>query len=318
MTRKKESGAPRGPSFICPGLEKTGTSWLYLNLQQHPEVYLPLYKEIRYFWERFNLPDENILKRFTRSHWHYRTFQGYLIYRFKHYGKNLHRINARYLSELRWDCNFLFRPHNDKWYLSLFDAAGGRVSGDISPNYYTLPASAVADVHRLLPRTKIIILLRNPIDRVWSKAKMNLCLFRNRALDEVPAEAFYRRFDEIYRAGPSYVNIIDRWAGCWPADRVHVNFYDKLAEDPAGFAADICSFLGIDVNRFPDGVRARFERRVGEGVRIDLPPEYAVYLAERYSDCVEELCARYDGYPRRWLDACRRILRSGTPDVAAT
>ena len=35
--------------FIAIGPPKTGTTWLYKNLVNHPEVSLPRDKEIRYF-----------------------------------------------------------------------------------------------------------------------------------------------------------------------------------------------------------------------------------------------------------------------------
>jgi len=68
----------KGPKFICIGPEQTGTNWLYTNLNEHPQINLPTVKEIRYFWEKAFLPDENVIKRFTGSHWHYRNTRRHL------------------------------------------------------------------------------------------------------------------------------------------------------------------------------------------------------------------------------------------------
>lgn len=37
------------PNFLVIGAEKSGTTWLYNKLRQHPEVYLPLTKECHFF-----------------------------------------------------------------------------------------------------------------------------------------------------------------------------------------------------------------------------------------------------------------------------
>ena len=37
------------PHFLCIGAQKAGTTWLYDNLKDHPEVWLAPVKEIFYF-----------------------------------------------------------------------------------------------------------------------------------------------------------------------------------------------------------------------------------------------------------------------------
>lgn len=44
------------PDFMCVGFRKAGTTWLYENLHYHPDIYLPLYKNVRYFSKYFDRP----------------------------------------------------------------------------------------------------------------------------------------------------------------------------------------------------------------------------------------------------------------------
>lgn len=37
------------PNFLCIGAQRAGTTWLYHNLKQHPEIFLPDVKELRFF-----------------------------------------------------------------------------------------------------------------------------------------------------------------------------------------------------------------------------------------------------------------------------
>jgi hypothetical protein len=44
-----EKGKRSLPAFICIGAQRTGTTWLYQCLKEHPEVYMPEKKELHFF-----------------------------------------------------------------------------------------------------------------------------------------------------------------------------------------------------------------------------------------------------------------------------
>jgi hypothetical protein len=46
------------PQFLGVGAVKAGTTWLYRNLYQHPELYLPVTKPVRYFDRHLDKPIE--------------------------------------------------------------------------------------------------------------------------------------------------------------------------------------------------------------------------------------------------------------------
>ena len=37
-----------GPDFLCIGMSKAGTGWLYLQLRYHPDFWMPPIKELQY------------------------------------------------------------------------------------------------------------------------------------------------------------------------------------------------------------------------------------------------------------------------------
>ncbi|WP_429933176.1 sulfotransferase family protein [Alteromonas sp. 4B03] len=41
------------PNFICVGVQRAGTTWLYECLKEHPEVYVPEVKELNFFSSHF-------------------------------------------------------------------------------------------------------------------------------------------------------------------------------------------------------------------------------------------------------------------------
>jgi hypothetical protein len=53
------------PTFVCIGAQKTGTSWLYSQLLQHPQVFLPTVKELNFFHRE--LPQSWYARHFDRA-----------------------------------------------------------------------------------------------------------------------------------------------------------------------------------------------------------------------------------------------------------
>ncbi len=293
------------PNFICIGPEKTGTSWLYTKLKKHPQVFLPPVKEIRYFWEKVFLPEQNLVKRFTDSHWHNVSCQKYLQNRRRFYfnqTKQIILLKKDILKRLIWDFKYLFLPRTENWYSSLFKVEGNLVSGDITPLYYRLPETEIYEISRSFPNLKIIIILINHIDRSWSKAKMNLCVHRKRKIEEVNQEEFYYHFDEEFKLLPSYRNLINLWKNYFPPENIHVNFYDKMAEDPLTFLSDICNFIEVDINKIPNYSSEKLSKKVNRGLEINIPNDYSNYLIQLYSNCIEEVAKDYPVYPQRWVN----------------
>src|ERR1700693_6546256 len=49
---KKANGSVNGdaqPDFLCVGAHKSGTTWLYRQLDSHPDFWMPPIKELHYF-----------------------------------------------------------------------------------------------------------------------------------------------------------------------------------------------------------------------------------------------------------------------------
>ncbi|MGI9569745.1 MAG: hypothetical protein ACR2PH_08415, partial [Desulfobulbia bacterium] len=59
------------PDFIAIGPPKTGTTWIYKNLEAHPEVWMPPDKEIRHFWEKVFTDESSYKERRSSLHWHH-------------------------------------------------------------------------------------------------------------------------------------------------------------------------------------------------------------------------------------------------------
>lgn len=301
------------PDFICIGPEKTGTTWLYDNLKAHPQVYLPPVKEIRYFWERAFMPNQDIKFKLTSKHWHNRLFQRYLKKRINFYVENIEKltsINSNIVDSFIWDLKYWSIQCADEWYISLFEDSGNRVAGDITPVYYQLPDEEINYISEILPNLKIIILLRNPIDRVWSKTKMNLCRQKNQKIESVSKTKFYAAFDKAYAQLSSYKVLLGTWSKHFEKQNIYVGYYDKLVENPSLLFDEICNFLSVDPCLFPLKKREKLSAKVNKGLSMDIPQEYFNYLSNIFIPCIEEMATleNKEPYPKQWLETIDKKL----------
>ncbi len=170
----------------------------------------------------------------------------------------------------------------------LFSGCGGRVSGEFTPGYLFYPESLPA-IKEYNSEAKIIICLRNPVDRAFShylneyyRLKLDLGFKEASDVD-----------DEILRRG-LYGGQIGRLFEIFPKNQVFICFYEDVFGKPDELLKELYSFLGVDdgfqspliksvLNRRKDGLRiwARFAhmtitpllRKIGLGGFIKNSPK---------------------------------------------
>ncbi|RMH88590.1 MAG: sulfotransferase [Calditrichaeota bacterium] len=289
------------PDFLCIGAQKAGTTWLSRNLPYHPRIWTPPIKALRYFNEPSRTP--LIFRAFSthRRNERWRSLAKYRLY-------NLRNIHEE--QHLRWFLRLFFFPRTDKWYASLFTPGPGQVAGEVTPAYARLDEAVVARIHSLMPGVKIIYLLRDPIERLWSQAAMH---FSNRGYDnllnvpEMELQAFLNRKNANLNS--QYPEVLRRWETYFPSEQIFVGFFDKLREDPAGYLKDIYRFLGVEAeDRYiPPQVAQKHNARTYPPI----PDHLARMLAERYYGDIESLHRRFENpYTARWLKRARNFLYS--------
>src|SRR4051794_3376435 len=159
----ERSSAHGGPDFIGIGAQKAGTGWLYDQLREHPDFWMPPMKELHYF-DRIVAPNENgILRSLPLARQE----------------KDRIRIAGERARDDD-DKEFLtkFEQLSDKpsldldGYAALFAPKGDRIAGDITPGYSTLAAAIIERIVLRFPNRKFIFIARDPVERAWSQLSM--------------------------------------------------------------------------------------------------------------------------------------------------
>ena len=214
------------PDFLIIGAQKAGTTWLHRNLQAHPKIWMPKEKELHYFDEKIKLEGGlwSRLRGDRPADWRWR----------RQFRSRFRRLPQKWSwGDLAWDLGYFFKTPNDEWYASLFEPGKGKITGEATPEYAILEKDTIAHVDELMPRAKIILLMRNPIERTWSAMDMLLRL-RGQSVDEVKDRKFYRRFDNKgSRAKTDYLRTLENWGSFYPEEQIFVGFLEDVNFFPA-------------------------------------------------------------------------------------
>jgi hypothetical protein len=186
----------------------------------------------------------------------------------------------------------LFFDRGRRWFQSQFPAlAPGQMTGEASP-YYVFHPLAAERLHAVAPDAKLIVLLRNPVDRAFSHYQLEVRQ-GNEPLsfeDAIAAEstrlageverirdddtyASFAHQHYSYLARGRYVEQLRRWLTLFPREQLLVLKSEDFYRDPGAGYQRVTDFLGLRphplasariYNRSPDeslpgGVRQRLD-----------------------------------------------------------
>lgn len=192
------------PDFMCIGAQKAGTSWLDRQLSQHPDLWLPPLKEIHYYDTPHFLLALLLFSRYGRL----RIMMRSCLER----GQSKSQNRA-------WFWRYYFMPRTESWYLSLFDPEPGQIAGEITPACRKLAQATIAGIKERFPELKIIYQLRNPMQRMWSQAAMDLGRYGQLGqANKLEAEILEFLLSPEQLAHSSYYSNYQRWRRFFPEE----------------------------------------------------------------------------------------------------
>jgi hypothetical protein len=275
----------RCPHFLGIGVPKAGTTWLDFVLRQHPDIWMPNVKELHFFDEYFQHIREGNESRFFSS-------DTYIRNRWRRYLRTELKRCLRFPSKanLAWTFRFLFSRRDFNYFRRLFPENPIHCCGEITPAYCTLTESQIELIHQYFPNLKIILLLRNPIDRAWSHARMEL-LFRKKkdiqSLSPSVLEEFLFR-DRGVQMRNNYPEIIRRWSRVFGRDKIFIGIYDDIKVNPEALLQEIFHFLKVKKIRLSPDVTGKV---VFQGVESPLDPAIRHRLIMRYTQDIHKIAA---------------------------
>ncbi len=185
------------PNFLIIGAARSGSTYLARNLATHPNVFIPVEKELHFFD--------------------------------RHYNKG-------------W-----------AYYKNFFEEAASthKVIGEATPTYMTTVEWADR-IHEHLPDTKLIAILRDPVDRAYSHYWNVVAGYEDtegmtyaEKVEAHPFEETLETHDRLIEDGLYAQNLrpfLDRFG----RDQLLVLIYEEVTQNPAPHLARAFQFLGVD------------------------------------------------------------------------
>jgi hypothetical protein len=214
----KIQGSPFAlPNFLLVGAGKSGTTSLYYYLSQHPEIFMSPIKEPRFF-------------SMSKD----RTFNG----------------PGDYIAERSTITNF-------EDYCALFkNSENYKARGEASIENLFFYREAIPNIHKYIGDPKIIIILRNPVDRAysaysflrrdgWEKLSFKDALRQEQERKRLGYKWMwrYREVGLYYEQVKAYLNEFSK---------VKIFLYDDLKNDPLKLIQNMFSFLEVDTRFIPE------------------------------------------------------------------
>jgi hypothetical protein len=136
----------------------------------------------------------------------------------------------------------LYYDNGWQWYQKYFKDVGRNVTaiGEISHDYL-FSGEACQRIKRDLPSVKLIVCLREPVQRAFS-AYLYMVKQGRVACD---FDAAIQRVDELIDHG-LYAQHLEKYLNVFGRNRIHVAIFDDLVDDPQRFFDRVCVFLGIE------------------------------------------------------------------------
>jgi hypothetical protein len=229
------------PNFFLVGAAKAGTTAVHVYLYQHPEVFMSFMKEPKYLSISAN--------------------------KFPHNGPGDKKVDDGIVK-------------SREEYLNLFNDAGDeKVIGESSADYLYFHDTVIPLIKTICPRAKILIMLRNPVDRAYSA-------YRHMIMDEREDLSFEKalgsedkrmrenyEFIWFYKDAGFYYEQVKHYIDSFGRENVMICLYDDFVVDSMAVMKDIYRFLDVEEGFTPD---TDVKYNVGPTVRSESFEEFLV------------------------------------------
>lgn len=200
------------PNFLIVGAAKAGTTSLYYYLDQHPEIYMSPIKEPRFFAPEF------------------------------------YTTHSKGLVRSPWESS----PLTIQDYQKLFEEVDEeKAIGEASTEYLYFEKTPQR-IKQLVPETRIVAILRNPIERAYSaycyqlRDGCEILSFKEALEQEESRKSQGWRPGWLYRESSLYYIQLKRYLDHFSPQKVKVCLHEDLKQNTKETVSDIYTFLGVD------------------------------------------------------------------------
>jgi hypothetical protein len=292
-----------GPDFICIGMPKAGTAWLYDQLQFHADFWMPPVKEMHYLTKDYSNMG-NYSRRLERA----RPAEKSARRERKLAERNLlprrrsqNDRDTRFLEEAM---ELAGKPRDFDGYAALFRYKDGLLSGDITPAYAQLSPETIERIAARFPDTKIIFMVRDPVAREWSHLCMTHRSKKRNAFDLSQFETA-DRFRELLTNSTKLetrnkpTEVLALWRKHAPKMPFRHYLFDELVEDADKLRRDMITYIGGDPDK-PSAVLSADYNRKSSASKLPLTDVCKDVLVDFFKDELKACAEAFGAHAKQW------------------
>jgi len=268
------------------GLMKTGTTWLSEILKPQKNIFFTPEKEIHFF----EMMKNNKFRDFDRRYDQFIKFSQRLK-------ENENLSSFQKIKKLKWYMKYLNTDTSFDWFDSLFPQHADGYLCDFSNLSWKASKELWDEAFSRYASVKTSIILRSPIERLWSHTKFHFKIMHGRDfdLDEVEGINFVKKFDFIETS--DYEKILKHLEQNLGLNNLLFLFQEDLKNKPFDSLRRIENHLGIKLDDEPIKNRSS---SINATAKIELPKWISSnfdYLQEKSLNALEK---RKIDYPESW------------------
>ncbi|MCH2161205.1 MAG: sulfotransferase, partial [Phycisphaerales bacterium] len=188
-------------------------------------------------------------------------------------------------------------------YAKVFEGAGDRICGEITPGYAILSPDRIRYLASIMPKVRVLFLMRDPVERAWSQVVMNAVELDGRDPEGIQDAEWIEWLEEPrVRERGDYLSVLGRWGERIPEDRLFVAFFEEIRENPGDLLQRVCRFLEVDPTPSDQGT---WEQVVRPGRQVNMPDAVRDHLVAMLRPELRQLADRFGSPCTKW---CERWL----------
>jgi len=214
--------------------------------------------------------------------------------------------------------NHTVRTHGLDWYLQHFEAPNGKsiqARGEISPNYAVMRRREIQLAKDLFPHLKIILLVRHPVDRMWSALRRHWTFSYLDDVSEIGknVSSILGYADQrLPDAFGDYRAIYENWTSVFDEERILLLRYDQMKAEPDRTVSRVLEFLGVESDiEWIQSYREGSSPRNQSTADVEMSNYVQYYLSRRYIDRIKAFNTITNGFVQDWVDDMDQCLAAG-------
>jgi len=208
--------------FINIGAPRSGTTWLFENLNKHPDICIPKEKDLRFFVKRY--------------------------WGFKH----------------KKTQNF----RGIEWYIEKFTACPkNKIKGEVA-TLYLYDEKSASEIYEHFGKIKILVCLRDPIERLWSDYRRSLHKYNLPGLQET-LETYPK-----YRDAGLYHHHLSKFIEIFGEDNILIIPFQKIKMQPREILKDVYNFLEVET-QYKSSILSKKINKINKQILLDKLTHYS-------------------------------------------